>query len=199
MEIAPPSVVAVLGSPRQGNTSYLVDVALEEFGAHGARCEKIRLVEWHIQPCEGHDECATLPACPVDDDMPQLLDKVYSADLLLLATPVYYENVSGLMKLFIDRNCHHYNHELFLAAKAVGLLAVAQSSGLEETIAALRRYVAFSSNERLQPLAVTGFAYSRGEAAANPDLIENVRRLAVDMWQALDPSEASAAPSPRHS
>lgn len=128
--------------------------------------------------------------------MPQLLEKVYGADLLLLASPVYYDNVSGLMKLFIDRNCHHYNHELFLSAKAVGLLAVAMESGLEETIAALRRYVAFSSNERLQPFAVTGFAHRRSEAAANPDLVQKVRRLAADMWQVLDSSETGARRSP---
>lgn len=61
METTQPTVVAVLGSPREGNTSYLVDVALEEFAARGARTEKIRLVEWRILPCEGHDECASLP------------------------------------------------------------------------------------------------------------------------------------------
>jgi multimeric flavodoxin WrbA len=195
METRQPTVVAVLGSPRRGNTSYLVDVALEEFAARGARTEKIKLVDYRIEPCQGHDECASLAACPIDDDMPQLLQKVYAADLLLLASPVYYDNVSGPMKLFIDRNCHHYYQGIFFAARAVGLLAIGGSSGLKKTIATLGRYVAFSSNERLQPLAVSGFARRPDEAAASPDLVQKVRRLAADMWQVLDSGEGSATRS----
>ena len=55
------SVVCVVGSPRAaGNTSYLVDVAIEEFERRGARCEKLMLADYRILPCEGHDDCAAV-------------------------------------------------------------------------------------------------------------------------------------------
>ena len=38
-------------------------------------------------------------ACPRDDDMPGVQEQVYAADGLILATPIYYENLSGQMAL----------------------------------------------------------------------------------------------------
>ena len=82
-----PNVVCVVGSPRAGNTSFLVDAAIDEFERRSARCEKIMLADFRILPCEGHDDCAELPVCPLQDDMPLLLRKVYEADLVLFASP----------------------------------------------------------------------------------------------------------------
>ena len=87
--------MAVVGSPRpRGNTVALVDVALDELAARGAACERIMLGESHIAPCLGHDTCGDLAACAIVDDAAAVLDRVYAADALILATPVYYENVS---------------------------------------------------------------------------------------------------------
>ena len=38
-----------------------------------------------------------------------VLDRVYAADCLILGTPVYFENVSAQMKVFIDRNVFRYH------------------------------------------------------------------------------------------
>jgi multimeric flavodoxin WrbA len=182
---AGPSVVCVVGSPRvTGNSSYLVDVAIEEFERRGARCEKLMLADYRILPCEGHDDCAELPACPLEDDMPRLLQKVYDADLVVFASPSYYEDVSGQMKIFIDRNCHHYNHEVWLKARAVGLIAVAESTGLGKVAGTLRRYVAFSSNGSLKPVVACGLAAKIGDAASNERLMADVRRMAGTMMAA---------------
>ena len=179
-----PSVVCVVGSPRAaGNTSCLVDVAIDEFERRGARCEKLMLADYRILPCEGHDDCARLADCPLEDDMPLLLRKVYEADLLLLASPSYYEDVTGQMKVFIDRNCHNYNHGVWLKARVVGLVAVAESTGLGKVIDTLRRYVAFSSDGRLKPLVACGLASRIGDAAKNDKLIADVRRLAARMME----------------
>ena len=189
-----PSVVCVVGSPRAaGNTATLVDAAIAEFVRHGASCEKVMLADYRIMPCEGHDNCAELSACPLDDDAPFLLDKVYSADLVVFATPVYYEDVSGQMKVFIDRNCHNYSHEIWLKAKSVGLIAVAESSGLDETIATLRRYVAFSTNGRLQPFVVTGKAAKLGDAARDTELLAAVKKMAAAMMAEFGTQRATVS------
>ena len=121
----PPLVVAVVGSPRpHGNTSIIVAVALEELARRGIRVEKILLGERRVAGCQGHDDCAERSACPLGDDAADILDVVYAADGLILATPVYYENVSAQMKAFMDRNVFRYAHDEWLRAQVVGLVAV---------------------------------------------------------------------------
>ena len=188
-----PRVVAIVGSPRaNGNTSYLVDVAIAELGRHGITGDKILLSEYRVLPCEGHDECGDLASCPLDDDTAMLLDKMYAAEGLILATPVYYEDVSGQMKVFIDRNCFNNYHETWLTSRAVGLIAVAESTGLDETVDSLRRFIALSSNAALKPLSATGFAYRLGDAAANEALVASVTEMAAEMARQL--REAPASP-----
>ena len=186
-----PSVVAVVGSPRAaGNTSYLVDVALDELARTGLAVEKIMLSEYRVLPCEGHDDCEDLPVCPLDDDAGAILERMYAADGLILATPVYYEDVSGQMKVFIDRNCFNNYHEVWLQARSVGLIAVAESTGMDEAVDSLRRFVALSSDKKVKPLSVTGLAYRAGDAAGNGPLIASVRDMARAMAAALRPAEA---------
>ncbi len=171
-------VVAVIGSPRrQGNTAALAGAALEELERGGCRCTTITLADLRIDACDGHRNCGELAECPHDDDMPGVLEAVYGADGLILASPVYYENVSSQMKAFIDRNATRYYHEQLLTPKAVGLIAVAGESGLDETLAALRRFVALSSAEKLPTLDLGVYATEPGEAAADPKLMAEAREL----------------------
>jgi len=188
-----PIVVAVVGSPRAaGNTSYLVDVALDELAHRGLAVEKIMLGEHRVLPCEGHDECEDLAVCPLDDDAGAILDHMYGADGLILATPVYYEDVSGQMKIFIDRNCFNNYHEVWLRARSVGLIAVAESTGLDETIDGLRRFVALASRAKVKPLSATGLAYREGDAAGNATLVAAVRAMARAMAAELRGESAGA-------
>ena len=187
-EPEPPLVVAVVGSPRpHGNTSLLVDVALEELSRRGIRVEKVVLGERQLAGCLGHDDCAERRACPLGDDAAGVLDAVYAADGLILATPVYYENVSAQMKAFMDRNVFRYAHDEWLPAKAVGLVAVTAETGLDETLAALRRYVALSTDGDVPIFSAGGYADTAGAAARKPELLKTARQLAVDLAAVLLP------------
>ena len=108
------------------------------------------------------------------------------ADGLILASPVYYENVSAQMKLFIDRNATRYFHDERLAPRAVGLVAVSAESGLGDTLAALRRFVALSVREVPPVLTLGGFADVPGEAAQNAELMAEARALGRSMAELLD-------------
>jgi multimeric flavodoxin WrbA len=176
---AGPRVVAIVASPRaNGNTSGLVDIILEELTRHGADCEKLSLGECTILPCEAHENCAQLPRCVLDDDGDRVLDAFYSADAVVLATPVYYEDVSAQMKLFIDRTYHRYNRDELLAPAAIGLIAVAAETGVQETIDALKRFIALSSNGPMKIFELGGLADKAGEALTNGELVEGARRMA---------------------
>ena len=181
-----PLVVAVVGSPwAHGNTSILVDVVLEELARHGIRVEKVTLGERRGAGCLGHDDCAERRVCPLGDDAADILDAVYVADGLMLATPVYYENVSAQMKAFMDGNVLRYAHDEGLRAKVVGLVAVTAETDLNETLAALRRYVAPSTDGDVPLFSAGGYADTAGSAAERPELLAAPRRLAADLAEAL--------------
>ena len=185
-----PKVVAVIGSPRRrGNTATLVDAALEELQRSGCQCAQIVLADKRIEFCSGHVFCGER-ACPHDDDMAGILEQVYAADGLLLATPIYYENVSGQMKTFMDRNATRYYGDEHLTPKVVGLIAVAGESDAEDTLAAMRRFVALSNPEELPVVALGGLADKPGEAAHDAELMARARELGRSMAErlGLDPS-----------
>lgn len=185
-----PKVVAVIGSPRpRGNTVTLVDAALEELERSGCECTRILLAERRIEFCSGHVFCGER-ACPHDDDMAGILEQVYAAEGLILATPIYYENVSGQMKTFMDRNATRYYGGEHLTPKVVGLIAVAGESDAEDTLAAMRRFLALSSPEELAVVALGGCADKPGEAAQDAELMAKAGALGRSMAEllGLDPS-----------
>lgn len=48
------------------------------------------------------------PGCPQKDDAPEILEKMVQADVIVLATPVYFYNMSGRLKTLIDRCCARF-------------------------------------------------------------------------------------------
>ena len=188
---AAPSVVAVVGSPRlRGNTAALVDVTLAELEARGAICETFVLSRLAVAPCLAHETCADLATCAIGDDAAAVLDRVFAADCLILATPVYYENVSAQLKALIDRSYFPYVHGRWLRARAVGLVVVSAETGLQETVDALRRYVALSSDEDIPVFTCAGYADEAGAAAADDELVAEARRLGAELADALGLSRA---------
>ncbi len=180
-----PKVVAVIGSPRRrGNTATLVDAALEELERGGCECTRIVLADKRIEFCSGHVYCGEL-ACPHDDDMAGILDQVYDADGLILATPIYYENVSGQMKTFMDRNATRNYGEQWLTPKVVGLIAVATESSADDTLDAMRRFVALSNPEELPVVALGGLADKPGDAAQDAELMAKAGELGRAMAEPL--------------
>ncbi len=180
-------ILALVGSPRRGgNTDFLVDQVLEEAAKLGAQVEKIVLSQYKVNPCRGHDECDSFDLCVQRDDTPWILDKFCGADGVVLATPVYYYNVSAQLKAFMDRNYFLYTHNRKAQARVLGIIVVAEVEGIEDTIHALRRFINLSfsvAEDRI--LEVHGYAYRLGEVKSNPALIEQARGLGRQMVEIL--------------
>jgi multimeric flavodoxin WrbA len=185
-----PKVVAVIGSPRRrGNTAALVDAALEELERSGCDCTRIVLADKRIEFCSGHVFCGER-ACPHDDDMAGILEQVYAAEGVILATPIYYEKVSGQVKMFMDRNAIRYYGGEHLAPKVVGLIAVAGESDAENALAAMRRFVSLSNPEEPPVVALGGLADKPGDAAQDAELMAKARKRGRSIAEqlGLDPS-----------
>jgi multimeric flavodoxin WrbA len=90
---------------RGGNTDLMVTELLAGAAEAGAEVENIFLIGKKIGLCRGCFHCWTKTpgACVIPDDMAELLPKFLASDIVVFATPLYVDNVSGLTKLFMDR------------------------------------------------------------------------------------------------
>jgi len=100
-------ITAFNGSPwgQEGHTHMMTrDFAIGAVQA-GARVRVVQLVNKKILPCNECGVCfyKTPGKCSIKDDMSNLIKKFMSSDVVIFATPVYIDNVSALMKIFIDR------------------------------------------------------------------------------------------------
>jgi multimeric flavodoxin WrbA len=180
-------LLAIVGSPRlKGNTNYLVDQALAEAKTLGAETEKIVLSQHKVNPCLGHTECASFDSCRQKDDAGWILDRLCEADGVILGTPVYYYNVSAQMKAFIDRSYFLYQHGRKSQAKAVGVIVVAESLGIEDTLHTLKLFIneAFDVGED-RVFTVSGYAAGPGEVKNNLPLVAEARKLGRQMAETL--------------
>ena len=98
-------VLILSGSPRKGGNS---DILCDEFakGAteSGHNVEKIHVSEKNIHPCIACYHCSkNSGACVFKDDMAEILQKMIDADVLVLASPVYFYSIDAQLKAVIDR------------------------------------------------------------------------------------------------
>lgn len=95
------------GSPRKdkGNTHAMVTPFLAGAQEAGAEVENVFLCDREIKPCAACYSCwtATPGRCVHKDDMADLLAKFLASDTVVFASPVYVDNVTGPMKMFMDR------------------------------------------------------------------------------------------------
>jgi len=95
-------IAAVCGSFREeSNTNKLVRKVAE---AAGFECEFIELGALDIQPCSGCSACMMNEgACPIDDGMQGVYEKLLAADGFIIGGPTYFMDICGAVKNFIDR------------------------------------------------------------------------------------------------
>ena len=117
-------VLILSSSPRRGGNS---DTLCNEFlrGAleAGHEAEKIFLRDKTIHYCTGCSTCSRDgKPCPQRDDAAAIIEKMIAADVIVMATPVYFYTMSAQMKTLIDRCCGRYteisNKEFYILLTA---------------------------------------------------------------------------------
>jgi len=99
-------ILVLLGSPRKkGNSTTLAKQIVKGAESTGAEVETIYLNGLNIKPCQGCYGCKKKDSkgCVVKDDMQLLYPKITAADALVIATPVYWFNMTAQAKIFMDR------------------------------------------------------------------------------------------------
>ena len=98
-------VLILSGSPRKGgNSDLLCDEFLRGAAEAGNNVEKIWIPSKNVGYCRGCYYCNSHSGqCCIKDDMPDILKKMLDADVLVLASPVYFYSINAQMKTVFNR------------------------------------------------------------------------------------------------
>jgi len=102
-------VLSINGGPRKNwNTDTLLQKALEGAKSVGAQTEAVHLYDLNYKGCTSCFACKRKNSkyvghCAMKDDLSVVLEKVLESDVLLLGSPIYFGNVTGLMRSFLER------------------------------------------------------------------------------------------------
>ncbi|MBU0968550.1 MAG: flavodoxin family protein [Proteobacteria bacterium] len=102
-------VMAFNGSPRKKwNTATLLEKALEGAAAQGAETRLVHLYDLDYKGCISCFACKTrggksYGTCAVQDDLTSLFAEIKEADAIILGSPIYFGDVSGEMRSFLER------------------------------------------------------------------------------------------------
>ncbi len=91
------------GSPKSRNTRFLLELLAEELKKLEITSEILDLYNYNISTCKGCDACLK-GECSQKDDIFVVLKKMEEADAIVIGTPTYFGNVSGLVKNLMDRS-----------------------------------------------------------------------------------------------
>ncbi|OGN92782.1 MAG: iron-sulfur protein [Chloroflexi bacterium RBG_13_50_10] len=177
-------VLGICGSPRKGNTEWMLERLLKEVAESGIETELILLRKMDIKGCDGCLSCEVggvkrKGICKIKDDMEQIYPRILAADALALGTPVYFEMLSGLLKNFMDRTCPIWTK---LAGKQVVGVAVAEE-GIGKAVDNLKTYSSLCSMQWVG--SVTALAKKPRQVARDKDVEKQLEKLARKLVNTL--------------
>lgn len=97
-------VLGIMGSPRiKGNTDLLLEEALKGAQSQGAEVEKLVVDKLKITPCKEYLGCFKDGNCVIRDEMDSIYPKLLEADVVIIASPMFFYGLSAQAKALVDR------------------------------------------------------------------------------------------------
>lgn len=97
-------VLGIMGSPRmKSNTDLLLEEVLKGAESEGAEVEKLVVDKLSISACKEYNGCLRDGNCVIRDDMDDIYPKLLEADVVVVASPMFFYGVSSQLKALIDR------------------------------------------------------------------------------------------------
>jgi multimeric flavodoxin WrbA len=161
-------ILAIHGSPRtiRSTTRKLADFVLQGAAETGAKTELIDLADFHVTPCTACEACSLNGICIHNDDVPSLLIRMQEADGIIFGSPVYIDNISGQMKVFIDRLADSIHYQV-LAGKFGCSVVTTYESGGDDAVLYLNHVLNY-----LGVISVGGISVATGGKTETVDAME---------------------------
>lgn len=158
-------VLILSASPRRGgNSDLLCDQFMLGAKESGNQVEKIFLRDKKINYCVACDACQRNGGnCVQEDDMAEVLNKIMAADVIVMATPVYFYSMDAQMKTLIDRTysmCEKIsNKEMYFIATA----ADTRKQSMETTIDGFRGFISCLNGAKEKGTIYGTGAWNKGD------------------------------------
>lgn len=170
------NVLIISSSPRKGgNSDTLCDRFMEGAKAAGHQVEKVLLKEKHIGYCTGCGTCSLGKPCPQKDDAAEIQEKMVQADVIVLATPVYFYTMSAQLKTLIDRTCPRYTEISGKDFYFIATMAETDRSMMERTFDSIRGFLDCLENPHEKGVITATGVWKKGEIEGHPALEEAYR------------------------
>jgi multimeric flavodoxin WrbA len=167
-------VLVLSSSPRRGgNSDLLCDQFISGAKEKGNDVEKIFLKDKKINYCTGCQTCINRKGtCTQKDDMTEVLGKMVEADVIVMATPVYFYTMCGQMKTLIDRTCARYTE---ITGKDFYFIVTAADNSqpaMERTIEEFRGFTYCLDDANEKGILYGTGAWERGEIKGMPAMVQ---------------------------
>ena len=177
-------IIGICGSPRKGNTEWMMKRVLQIVGSSDIDTELILLRKQKIKGCTGCLKCEEggeerTGYCKTNDAMREILPELLEADAIVLGTPVYFDMLSGLMKNFMDRTCPIWTK---MEGKHAAGIAVAEES-IGAAIDNIKTYASMCKMNWVGE--VTALAKEKEEVVGDIKASENINQLAKKIVKAM--------------
>lgn len=157
-------VLILSGSPRKGGNS---DILCDEFakGANesGHTTEKIRIAEKNISYCKACYACKKDGICAIKDNMAEILQKIIDADVIVLASPVYFYSIDAQLKAVIDRTVARWTEVKNKEFYYIVTMADEDVSSADTTLACFKGYADCVSGAKERGVIIGNGMYEKGE------------------------------------
>jgi multimeric flavodoxin WrbA len=186
-------VLGIMGSPRiKGNTDLLLEEALKGAKSQGAEGEKIVVDKLKIAPCKEYLGCFKDGNCVIRDDMDDIYPKLLGADVVIIASPMFFYGVSSQAKALIDRcqalwaRKHILKQSLPNSRRKGAFIAVGATKGkrlFEGAILTVKYFFEAIGVEYADELLIRGVD-ARGEIKEHPIALSDAFELGKRVVQA---------------
>lgn len=151
------------GSPRKGgNSDLLCDQFIRGAEEAGNQIDRIYICDKVINYCTACDACQGNGGnCVQKDDMADVLDKMINADVIVMATPVYFYTMNAQMKTLIDRTYARYTAVSGKEFYFIMTAAVGNKNLLERTLESFRGFTAWLAGAKERGVVYGTGAWSK--------------------------------------
>ncbi len=135
------NILIFSGSPRKGGNTDLLVEAFAKGASQKHHVEVVSVHDYKVNPCMGCNACFKnkANACVQKDDMSLIYEKMSRADMLVIASPVYFYGLSAQLKAVIDRFHNPIRDTFRLKKMALLLVGAATLPELFDSILAQYR------------------------------------------------------------
>ncbi|WP_353684038.1 flavodoxin family protein [Thermodesulfovibrio sp. 3907-1M] len=111
-------ILAILGSPRKGNSEMLLNEAIKLCSEKNYEINLIKACELNISGCTACDGCKDTGECIIHDDMDKIYPLLREANRIIIASPIFFFGVPAQLKLIIDR-CQCFWYEKYVLKRPI--------------------------------------------------------------------------------